>query len=36
MNIFDHLLLNPPFEQNDDGSQYFYQLLEVSGGPIGQ
>ena len=32
---FDYLL-TPPLEQNDSGSQHFYQLSEVSGGLIGQ
>ena len=32
MDIFDHLL-TPPL-QNDNGSQHFYQLSEVSGGSI--
>ena len=36
INIFDHLLTPSPPLQNDNGSQHFYQLSGVSGGPIGQ
>ena len=32
----DHLLTPSPPLQNDNGSQHFYQLSEVSDGPIGQ
>ena len=35
MNDFDHLLTPSPPLQNDNCSQHFYQLSEVSGGPIG-
>ena len=29
MNIFDHLLTPSPPLQNDNGSEHFYQFLEV-------